>query len=211
MTNLNRSEASSGVAGVVPEVLIQKIRAGGASIEIGQLLELYRNYLTLLARAQIDNRLKCRMDASDVVQETFLEAHRDFGQCRGEGEAELVCWLRRILIRNIMDQAKRQGAQKRDFRRERSLEAELNRSGERLLDRLNASVSSPSRQLAKREQAVLLADALATLPSEYRDVIIYRNIYRWQFQQIGDELGKSAGAVRMIWLRALERLRNAME
>ena len=68
---------------------------------LGALLELYRNYLHLLARTQIDLHLQGRLDPSDLVQETLLEAYRDFGQFRGGTEAELLAWLRRILVHNL--------------------------------------------------------------------------------------------------------------
>lgn len=204
------SEDVVGDASELPEVLINQIRQKGELTSIGRLLELYRNYLTMLAKTRIDPRLKCKFDASDVVQETFLDAHRDFQSFKGDTEAELVAWLRKILVRNIVDQVKMEGAKKRDFRREQSLERQLECASTNLMNSLGGSVSTPSRQLVRREQSVLLANALASLSDECRDVIMFRNVYQMQFQEIGEKLGKSSGAVRMIWLRALERLGKLM-
>src|SRR5215470_2137333 len=85
-----------------PEQLLLEARAGDATT-LGRLLELYRRYLALLARVQIGQRLQGKVDASDLVQETFLEAHRNFSRFRGHSEAELITWLRRILAANLAD------------------------------------------------------------------------------------------------------------
>src|SRR5690349_9880962 len=105
-----------------PERLLEQARAGCTDAQ-GRLLELYRNYLRLLARTQIDLALRVRLDASDLVQETLLEAHRDFRHFAGTTEKELLAWLRRILVRNLADQVKHHKAQVRNWRRQESLEA----------------------------------------------------------------------------------------
>src|SRR5919204_385049 len=105
-----------------PEQLLAEARQG-QSERLGALLELYRNYLYLLARTQIDLHLQARANPSDVVQETFLNACRNFHQFRGTSEKELLGWLRRILLRNLARLVERQVlAQKRTVRREISLE-----------------------------------------------------------------------------------------
>src|SRR5438477_1076766 len=140
----------------------------GSEAALGSLLELYRNYLRLLARLQIGKRLQGKLDPSDLVQETFLEAHRDFAQFRGGSEAEFVNWLRQIMAMNLANLVRHYyGTQRRDVRLERELALDLDQSS-RVLDRgLVAAQSSPSQQAARREQAVLLADALDRLPQDY--------------------------------------------
>src|SRR5215468_8039016 len=81
-----------------PESLLAQAR-GGDDAARGQLLELYRNYLRLMARSLISQPLRVRLDASDLVQETFLKAHREFPTFLGSTEPELVAWLRQILVR----------------------------------------------------------------------------------------------------------------
>jgi RNA polymerase sigma-70 factor (ECF subfamily) len=71
--------------------------------------------------------------------------------------------------------------------------------------------SSPSHQAAEREQAVLFADALARLPADYREVIILRHLQRLKFAEIATRMGRSSGAVRMLWTRAIEQLRQCLE
>jgi RNA polymerase sigma-70 factor (ECF subfamily) len=193
-----------------PEELMAQARAGDLEA-FGELLAQYRNYTRMLARALIGTNLRLRVDPSDLVQETFLEAHRDFPRFEGFTERELMAWLRRILVRNLADQARHQKAGPRDYRRQESLEMALEWSGEQVQHALVATASSPSAALARREQAVLLADALANLPPDYREVIVLRNLERLRFEKVAARMGRSAGAVRMLWARALERLSTAME
>jgi RNA polymerase sigma-70 factor (ECF subfamily) len=159
-----------------PEQLLRRARAGDGPA-LGRLLELYRNYLTLLARMQIGRRLQGKVDPADLVQETFLEAHRKLAAFRGGTEEELVSWLRQILAGNLAHLVRRYcGTQRRDVRLERQLAEELDQSSQALDRGLVARHSSPSQQAARHEQAVLLADALERLPEDYRDVIVLRHL-----------------------------------
>lgn len=193
-----------------PELLLEQARDGDAE-SLDRLLHLYRNYLQLLAHAQLDNQLRAKLDPSDLVQETLVEAYRDFAGFQGSTERELMAWLRRVLARNLADQAKHHRSQKRDLRRQQSLEAALDRSSVDVERALAAEISTPSQHAAKREQAVVLADAMARLPADYREVIIFRQFRRAKFPEIADRMGRSSSAVRMLWARALERLREELE
>ena len=173
--------------------MISLAKTNGNS-KVGILLELFRNYLRLIAQTQINAKLKTRIDPSDVVQETFLDAHRDFGAFRGQTEAELIAWLRKILACNICDQAKRHGAMRRDIQREQSLEAAMDQSSVQLANALGGHISTPSRQAAKREQAVMVADAIANLPDEYRYVIIQRQVHRVCVRRYRCPIGQSRQA-----------------
>jgi RNA polymerase sigma-70 factor (ECF subfamily) len=177
----------------------------------GELLALYRNYLRILARTQLDKFLRVRCDASDLVQETLLEAVRDFRRFAGTTEAELIAWLRQILARNLADQVKHHKAQARDWQRQESLEALLDRSCLAAQEALTRGISSPSVQASRREQAVLLADALTRLPPDCREVIVLRNLQALKFDEIAARMGRSSGAVRMLWARSLERLHRELE
>jgi RNA polymerase sigma-70 factor (ECF subfamily) len=193
-----------------PDFLLHRARAGD-SAALGRLLELYRNYLRLLARTLIGSALRVRLESSDLVQETFLEAHRDWLHFAGTTEGELTAWLRRILVRNLADQVKRHQAKGRDWRRQQSLEALLDRSSLAVQQALGTGFSTPSGRASRREQAVLLADALAALPDDYREVIILRHLERLKFEVIAARMDRSSGAVRMLWARALERLNHLLE
>jgi RNA polymerase sigma-70 factor, ECF subfamily len=193
-----------------PERLLDLARAGSGPA-LGRLLELYRNYLALLARLQIGRRLQGKVDASDLVQETFLRAYRDFAQFRGNTEEELLGWLRQILSARLSDLIRHYlGAKCRDVRLERELGADLNASSRVLDQGLMAPHSSPSQQAIRRERAVLLADALGRLPEDYREVIILRQMEGLTFPEVAGRMGKTVKSVEKLWIRALARLRRVL-
>jgi RNA polymerase sigma-70 factor (ECF subfamily) len=197
-------------AGPDPEQLLRLARAEGGPA-LGQLLDLYRPYLALLARVQIGRRLQGKVDAADLVQETFLEAHRHFGGFRGSTEAEFVNWLRQILATNLAMLIRRYlGTRRRDVRLERELASELDQSSRVLDQGLLARSSSPSQQAARREQAVLLADALGRLPEAYREAIILRHLEGLSFPEVARRMQRSVDSVKNLWARALGRLRRAL-
>jgi RNA polymerase sigma-70 factor (ECF subfamily) len=201
----------NSTAQVEIDKLFASARAGSSSC-LGRLLTLYSNYLKLLIAAQLDDRLRVRVSPSDIVQETFFEAHRDFHQFRGQSTGEFVAWLRRILVNNMLRVVEQHLlAEKRDIRREISLEQigrRLEQSTARLESLLAQSGESPSGHAQRRESEVLLADALAELPQDYRDVILLRHIEGLPFDEVARRMERSSGAVRMLWLRALEKLRK---
>ena len=175
---------------------------------LGRLLELYRSYLQLLARLQIDRRLRGKLSPSDVVQETFLQAERGFPQFKGSSEAELISWLRQILVSQLAMQLRHYTTQKRNVNLEKQLAAELNRSSHALENSLAAPDPSPSGQAVRREQAVLLANALAALPQEHREVLVQRHLEEKSFPEIARQMQRDLENVKSLWRRAVKRLRD---
>ena len=194
----------------IPELLLSQAKAGDAPA-LGRLLELYRNYLRVVARAMIGQVLRVRLDASDLVQETFLKAHREFRQFLGETEPELVSWLRQILVRTLANQARHHSRWSRDYHRDEPLEVLLDRSSSGVQHALAAHSSSPSSLVSRREQAVLLADALEKLPADYREVFVMRNLEHIPFEEIAVRMGRSPGAARMLWTRTIKKLSLLLE
>ena len=193
-----------------PDMLLQKAR-GGDEAARGELLGSYSRYLTLLARVQIGRRLQGKVDPADVLQDTFLEAHRQFPQFRGTSEAELTAWLRRILAGQLTLVFRRfLGTKARDVRFEQDLGADLDHSSQAMGNGLAASISTPSQHAVRREQAVLLANALARLPDDYREVIILRNLEGLGFAEVSARMGRSEDSVQKLWVRALGNLRGLM-
>lgn len=193
-----------------PETLLREARAGDAAT-LGLLLELYRRHLALLARVQIGQRLQGKADASDLVQETFLDACRNFPRFAGSNEAQFVCWLRQILAAKLADLIRRYlGTQGRDVRLEQDVERCFEQSSAALGQALAAPVSSPSQQAARREQAVLVSDALERLPPDYRDVLVLRHLEGLSFPQVSARMGRSLDSVEKLWMRALARLREQL-
>jgi RNA polymerase sigma-70 factor (ECF subfamily) len=197
---------------IEPDVgqLLTLARAGSESAR-GQLLEQYRNYLTLLARLQIGRRLQGKVDEADLVQETFLEAHRQFARFRGDSEAELAAWLRTILAGVVLHLVRRFfGTQRRNVRLERELADELDQSSRFLDGGLVARESSPSQRASRREQAVMLADALKELPPDYREVLILRHLEGLTFPEVAARMRRTVDSVEKLWVRALPRLRRVL-
>jgi RNA polymerase sigma-70 factor (ECF subfamily) len=193
-----------------PESLLKRARDGDRNA-LGDLLQLYTRYLELLARLQIGRRLQGKADALDLVQETFLEAHRHFARFRGESEREFVAWLRQILAGRLNLLLRRYlGTQGRNARLERELALELEQSSAVLDAGLIAPQSSPSQQAMRREQGVLLADALAQLPENYREVIVLRHLEGLPFAEVARRLGRTEDSVQKLWVRALARLRRLL-
>src|SRR5438132_7238177 len=199
------------LVGPNPEQLLRQAKAGSGPV-LGELLELYRDYLGLLARLQINCRLQARLDASDLVQETFLKAHRHFGQFCGTTEEELLSWLRQILATTLANSVRRHyGTQRRDLRLERELAAELDQSSQVLDQRLMAPGSSPSQRASRREQAVVLAEMLGRLPEDYREVVILRHLEGLTFPEVAQRMGRTVDSVKKLWARGLAQLRDSLE
>jgi RNA polymerase sigma-70 factor (ECF subfamily) len=200
-----------GCDGRKADKLFEKARHGDAE-PIGHLLELYRNYLTVLATTQFDRRLRRRLSPSDIVQEAMLAAHRDFASFKGDSRRQFLAWLRQILI-NCLHRAieTHLKTKMRDVRCEISieaLEAALDRSTADLATLFADPAASPGAPLRAQERAVAVANQLARLPARYRDVIIMRNLQGLSFDEIADRLDRNCGAVRMLWLRAMEKLKE---
>jgi RNA polymerase sigma-70 factor (ECF subfamily) len=193
-----------------PESLLAQARKGDASA-LGELLERFRAYLLLLCELQIGRRLRSKAEAADLVQETFLEAYRDFRQFQGVTEPQLTAWLRQVLARNLANLVRRYvHTQGRDVRLEQELAGELDRSSGELDGALAAPQSTPSEQAARREQAVLLADALARLPEDYRQAVVLHNLRGLSFPEVAAQMGRSVDSVEKLWARGLAKLRRAL-
>jgi RNA polymerase sigma-70 factor (ECF subfamily) len=174
-------------------------------------LERFRSYLLLLTRGQLRGQAPARLDPSDLVQQTLLEAHRQRHQFRGTTEAERAAWLRQILAHNLADALRALRRGRRDVRRERSLEAEGEQASGRLGDWLAAGQSSPSQSAARHDEAVRLAEALAQLPEAQREALVLQHWGGLTLAQIGERLGRSPAAVAGLLKRGLRRLRELLD
>jgi RNA polymerase sigma-70 factor (ECF subfamily) len=173
----------------------------------GEVLGRFREYLLLLARLQLGDRLQGKLDASDVVQQTLLEAHRQMAQFRGQNVAQMAAWLRQMLACNLADAIRALGRAKRDVARQRSLEAALDASSARLASWLAAEQSTPSQQAQRHEDVLRLAEALATLPEAQREALVLRHCQGLSLAGIGQHLGRSPAAVAGLLKRGLRELR----
>lgn len=191
------------------EKLLAAAKAGDTPT-LGRLLESYRDYLRLLARIEIGRRLQRKVDASDLVQEVFLDAHRQFPEFRGTAEGQFVQWLRRILAGTLARQVRHYiGTQARDVRLEVGIEADLDQSTYGLSLIPIDPRSSPSNHVARGEQTLLVAQALAQLPEDYQTVIILRHLEGMTFPKVADKMGRTVDSVEKLWLRGITKLKKA--
>ncbi len=176
-----------------------------------ETLDQFRSYLYLLARAHLGPRVQNKIDASDLVQQTLLVAHAKKDQFRGDTDAERAAWLRKILTCNLADALRHQHRAKRDVSRQRSLEAEIDGSFCRMESWLAASQSSPSQQVAKKEELLRLADALTELPDAQREAVILRHLQGLSLPEVAHELGRTEPAVAGLVYRGLNRLHDLLD
>ncbi|MCU0962784.1 MAG: sigma-70 family RNA polymerase sigma factor [Pirellulaceae bacterium] len=183
--------------------------ASDAGAPTDDWLARYRPWLSLIARMQVGSRLQGKFDTSDVVQQTLMEAWRSAAQFRGSTDAERIAWLRKILAHVLAHHIRQyRGTYKRDLQRERSIERSLAQSSRQLDAVLASAATSPSQQAARQEQQVVLAELLNELPADYREVIILRNLEELPHSEVAQRMGRTEGAVRMLWVRALQELRQ---
>ena len=188
-------------------VLLLAAQAGSNS-SLRKLLQGYRDYLNLLADDELGPDIRVKASASDLVQDSFLEAKRDFGQFTGKSPDEFQAWLRRLLLNNVANVIRSyQGTEKRDISRETAA-VHCDLSGARPLSGKGKTASSI---VMKNELLDALQTAIQKLPGHYQDVIQWRNYDRASFEEIGQRLERSAEAARKLWVRAVELLQQELD
>jgi len=182
----------------------------GDSARRGSVLDRCRPWLEALARTKLGRTLSGKLDPADLVQQACLEALRSADRFRGESEGELLAWLRTILAHVAAGEQRRYRGGGRDVALEVSLEGELTRTSMRLGDAIAGTGTSPSGGAARAEQDARTARILASLPPDYREVILLRHFEGLDHEQAAARMKRSPGAVRMLWMRALARLGEAL-
>jgi RNA polymerase sigma-70 factor, ECF subfamily len=172
-------------------------------------VERYRSYLLLLAQMQLQGRPQGKIDPSDIVQQTLLEAHVERRQFCGD-ESGFCAWLRRALVNNLRDALRAIRRGKRDLAREQSLDATADESSARLASWLAADHSSPSGRAVRNEDLLRMADALVELPQPQRDAIVLHHLQRWTLAEVASELNRTEAAVAGLLHRGLKRLRQLL-
>jgi RNA polymerase sigma-70 factor (ECF subfamily) len=177
---------------------------------LGRLLETQRADMHRVAERQLDARIAVRVDASDVIQQTFLEAYRSFPQFAGRDPRELVAWLRSILDHKVAAAIRNHALlQKRNVGRERSLD-DSHGGGAPLKADLDAPVSSPSQKAIRGEEAERLAEALAALPDDQREAVRLRHLEGWPLADIARHLGRTPAATAGLIKRGMKALRREL-
>lgn len=191
-----------------PPDRIAAARAGSVSAA-DALFRRFEPWLKIIAHAQAESRFAAKFDAADVLQQTFIAATRDLPGFRGSTEAEFMAWLRQILAHTLAHEIRRYaGTLKRDIDREVSLDQDLTAVSQRLGDLLPDNRPTPSQDAAAADRQLRLARILDRLPPDYREVLILRHLEGLSHEAIAARLDRKPGAVRMLWVRALARLRE---
>lgn len=172
--------------------------------------ERYRNYLRVLAEIHLGSQLRRKVDASDVVQISLLEAHQDWQKAKFGSEGELLAWLRTILAHNLSNEGRRYRSKGRDMARERPLGGGLEQSSAKLENFLAAEQTTPSQQAMRNESATRLAAALAELPESQRRAVILKHFQKKSTAEIAEELGRTEQAAAGLIKRGLQKLREQM-
>jgi RNA polymerase sigma-70 factor (ECF subfamily) len=187
------------------EQWIREARSGSTD-SLENLVRECRNYLLTIANRSLSHAVRRKLGASDLVQDTLVEAVRDFSDFQGDQLGELLAWLRGILLHNAANTSRHyEQTDKRDVSREVSFE----NHGHDVLQLTDTAIS-PLSGMASRELDSQLSDALSRLPTDMRLAIELRNRDRLSFHEIGVEMGRSADAVRKLWARAIEKLRTEL-
>jgi len=190
-------------------VLIERAR-GGDDDARERLFELCRSYVGFVARSQVESWLRVKVDASDLVQQTMLEAHRDFERFQGGSEGEWLAWLRKILSHNAADFVRRfRGTEKRQQRREIRFRdpADTRATG---APEPAAPGLTPSQEFLQIDNELRVTAALAELSPDYQEVIVLRNLQRLPFNDVAERMGRSRPAVQMLWMRAIRKLQEVL-
>lgn len=175
-----------------------------------ETIQRWRNYLSALARVQVDPHLRAKIDLSGVIQQTLWEAYQGRAAFAAEHDGAEAAWLRRILAHNLADELRKLASGKRDAKRERALQAALDESSARLENWLAADQSSPSAQAQRNEQGLALAAALEALPEAQREALVLQHWHGWTLAQIAAHLGRSRAAVAGLIKRGLQQLRRSL-
>ena len=205
-TRQERLMTDSGSPPPTFDELLKLARQGDAGA-LGELLQNHRHYLLLIANKELDENIRRKIGASDVVQESLLTAHLKFEQFGGKTKPELLAWLRTILINDLRHAWRTfKGTQKRQVDRERPLQ--INSSLEQPL--VDAQMTPQTNALVA-EEAVQLQSAMSFLSKEHQQVLRLHNWQQKEFGEIGLEMGRSAEAARKLWLRAILKLKESIK
>jgi RNA polymerase sigma-70 factor (ECF subfamily) len=173
-------------------------------------IDRFRKYLRLLAQLQMDALLRARLDPSDVVQQTLLQAHQARDQFRGRTDAERAAWLRQILARVLANAVRDLGRAKRDVGREQSVERAVEESSARLESWLASGRASPAEQAERNEQVLRLADAVERLPEAQREAVVMHHLRGMSLAELARHLGKSESATAGLLHRGIKKLRQLL-
>ncbi|MGI9471654.1 MAG: sigma-70 family RNA polymerase sigma factor [Rubripirellula sp.] len=170
----------------------------------------YEPYLRMLARTQMRKAFQAKVGASDMVQQAMLQAVQGLDGFRGSTEAEFRGWLRQILARHICHLDRDMHRDKRDVRREQSMEQKLAQSSMRLEGLLAGDGPTPSQNVVMGEHVLKMAEAVEHLPEAQREAIRLHYLEGMKLAEVAEVLGKTNGAVAGLLHRGMKTLRQEL-
>ncbi len=204
MTNASVAPAAvPGPDALAGRDLLRRARAGSADA-LGELLASCGGKLLALIRLRLGPTLRREVESRDVLQSTLLKGLERFEQFGGAEQRTLAAWLARIATNEIRDLADYHGRQRRDGRLRASLDSMPEAA------HLAARVRSQTSRIALDERQALLEHALEALSPEQREAIILRRFEELSYGEMGERLGRSPDACRMLHARALAALTTSM-
>ncbi|QEF98690.1 ECF RNA polymerase sigma factor SigW [Stieleria maiorica] len=170
----------------------------------------YEPYLRMLARTRMRRAYQAKLGASDMVQQAMMQAVQGFDGFRGSTEGELLAWLRKILAHHLCHLDRDLHRDKRDIRREQSMEQKLAASSMRLEGLLAGDGPTPSQNVAFGESVIQISQAIARLPDAQADAVRLHYLEGMKLSEVAEELGKSTGAVAGLLHRGMKALRKEL-
>jgi len=184
----------------------------GDESALSQLCNVYGARVLWIVRLRMGRELRSKLESMDVVQDVLLSALKDLGHFTYKTEGDFLRWLSRIAENRLRGHLQRLHANKRDIRKEVRLNGYRLTAEDSVVAALDAVVTTtPSAIMSKREELDKLAKAIDALKPEYKQVIVLTKIERLSYREIGDKLGRSADAARMLFSRAMAALTSAFE
>lgn len=183
--------------------LIRQAREGDDSA-LGLIVSRLRNYLLLVANAEMQPSIRSKFCGSDIIQQSMLEAHQAIGAFRGTTESELKAWLKKIVLSNLVDETRRyQKTRKRDTSREVPVDWHA-----QPLAQPNGQTAS--WMVSKNEFDQQLFIAIHELPARQRHVIEARHRDAMPYSKIAVELNITEDAARKLWTRGVNSLKRTL-
>lgn len=195
-----------------PSIVISERASGDPALsdDRGRMLDGCRQYLLMIANEVIGPELRAKLGASDLVQDTFLEAQRHLAIFRGRTDFEMRAWLRKILECRLANIRRAYIAtEKRAVGRELTFAVFGDEPG-LAIETLQSRVPSPSNHAVRNEVTAALEQALSRLPEHYRQAVALRHVEQLSWEEIGRRMGSTAEAARKVWGRAIQQLRREL-
>ena len=180
---------------------------------LDRLLSRNRERLRRMVMLRMAQGLKGRIDASDVIQEAFMEASRRLPEYLRDRSMPFFLWLRLLTSQNLIALHRfHLGTKARDPRREVSLVhgSMPEATTEALAAQLLGQLSSPSQAAVKAEMRLKLQDGLNALEAREREILALRHFEQLSNAEAARELGIKESAASKRYIRALVKLRGVL-